>query len=162
MAADPFDPEGIHWRRVSPRLIVVRLIGSTIGMLVVMAALIAAATVFDNRWIWLAAGVILLLDLIALALIAPRVRSWGYAERADDLLIKHGLMYKVLVVVPYGRMQYVDVKAGPLDRMIGLASVQLHTASAGSDASIPGLPAAEAARLRDRLASRGESTLAGL
>jgi membrane protein YdbS with pleckstrin-like domain len=32
----------------------------------------------------------------------------------------------------------------------------------GTDAQIPGLPPDEAARLRDRLASRGEARLAGL
>jgi membrane protein YdbS with pleckstrin-like domain len=71
-------------------------------------------------------------------------------------------MFRSMVVVPYGRMQYVDVEAGPLDRKLGLAKVQLHTASVGTDAQIPGLPPDEAARLRDRLASRGEARLAGL
>ena len=93
----------------------------------------------------------------------PRqVRAIGYAERDDDLLIRKGVMFRSMVVVPYGRMQYVDVEAGPLDRRLGLSKVQLHTASVGTDAQIPGLPPDEAARLRDRLASRGEARLAGL
>jgi hypothetical protein len=46
--------------------------------------------------------------------------------------------------------------------MLGIARVQLHTASAGTDAAIFGLTPDEAARLRDRLASRGQSQLAGL
>ena len=46
---------------------------------------------------------------------------------------------RTVVVVPYGRMQFVDVYAGVVDRMFGLAKVQLHTASARSDAYIPGL-----------------------
>jgi membrane protein YdbS with pleckstrin-like domain len=89
-------------------------------------------------------------------------RAWGYAERADDLLVVHGVLTRRLVVVPYGRMQFVDVYAGVVDRMFGLAKVQLHTASASSDAYIPGLGPQEAARLRDRLATRGEARLAGL
>jgi hypothetical protein len=40
--------------------------------------------------------------------------------------------------------------------------VQLHTAAAATDAQIPGLVPAEAARLRDRLAAHGESRAAGL
>ena len=95
-------------------------------------------------------------------LIGRTVRSWGYAERADDLLVTRGVLRRALVVVPYGRMQFVDVTAGPLDRKFGLATVQLHTAAAATDASIPGLVPAEAARLRDRLAARGEATAAGL
>jgi membrane protein YdbS with pleckstrin-like domain len=59
-------------------------------------------------------------------------------------------------------MQFVDVGAGPLDRALGIARVQLHTASPASDASIPGLPPERAAELRDQLARRGEARLAGL
>ena len=80
----------------------------------------------------------------------------------DDLLIRKGILFRSLVVVPYGRMQYVDVTAGPLARQFGIASVQLHTAAVGTNATIDGLPPQEAARLRDRLASRGEARLAGL
>lgn len=91
-----------------------------------------------------------------------RYVSWGYAERADDLLVRRGLLVRRLSVVPYGRMQFVDVTAGPVDRIFGLATVQLHTAAAASDARIPGLPADEAQRLRDRLSALGEATAAGL
>ncbi len=96
------------------------------------------------------------------AVVGRTVRSWGYAERADDLLVTSGVLRRQLVVVPYGRMQFVDVSAGPLDRKFGLATVQLHTAAAATDASIPGLVPEEAARLRDRLAARGEATAAGI
>ena len=91
-----------------------------------------------------------------------QVAAWGDAERDDDLLLRNGVLFRKLVVVPYGRMQFVDVTAGPLDRMAGVARVQLHTASATTDASIPGLTPPEAARLRDRLAARGEARAAGL
>ncbi len=95
-------------------------------------------------------------------LIGRRVRSIGYAERADDLLVTSGILSRRLVIVPYGRMQLVDVTAGPLDRLLGVTSVQLHTAAATTDARIPGLPPTDAAALRDRLASRGETRGAGL
>ena len=86
----------------------------------------------------------------------------GYAEREEDLYITHGVMFRRLVVVPYGRMQYVDVQSGPLERAFEIAAVHLHTASPGTSARIPGLPAAEATRLRDRLTSLGEAQAAGL
>lgn len=94
--------------------------------------------------------------------IARACRSWGYAERADDLLVRHGLLIRRLSVVPYGRMQFIDVTAGPVERRLQMATVHLHTAAAASDARIPGLPAAEAARLRDQLAALGEARAAGL
>jgi hypothetical protein len=91
-----------------------------------------------------------------------RYSAWGYSERAEDLLVRRGVMVQRLSVVPYGRMQFVDVVAGPLERRFGLATVRLHTAAAASDARVPGLPADEAERLRDRLAMLGESRAAGL
>ncbi|WP_327254287.1 PH domain-containing protein [Streptomyces sp. NBC_01244] len=89
-------------------------------------------------------------------------RSWRYAERADDLLISRGVMWREQTVVPYGRMQLVEVTSGPLERRFGLASVQLHTAAAATDAKIPGLAPEEAERLRDRLTELGEARSAGL
>ncbi|GGZ14268.1 hypothetical protein GCM10010365_37740 [Streptomyces poonensis] len=89
-------------------------------------------------------------------------RSWRYAERADDLLISRGVLWRQETVVPYGRMQLVEVTSGPVERHFGLAGVQLHTAAAATDARIPGLDPAEAERLRDRLTELGEARSAGL
>ena len=49
-----------------------------------------------------------------------------------------------------------------LDRALGLATVRLHTASAATDATVPGLTADAAALLRDRLTAAGQARLAGL
>ena len=108
------------------------------------------------------AGVFLALGILLDWLLGRRVRAWGYAEREDDLIVRRGVMFRRVSVVPYGRMQFVDVTAGPLERAFGLATVQLHTAAAATDARIPGLPSEEAARLRDQLATLGESRAAGL
>jgi hypothetical protein len=89
-------------------------------------------------------------------------RSWGYIERADDMLVTHGAMFKRLTVVPYGRMQLVDVKAGPIARSFGLVSVKLHTAAATSDAQVRGLTPDDAGALRDRLTALGEAHAVGL
>jgi membrane protein YdbS with pleckstrin-like domain len=99
---------------------------------------------------------------LALVSVDRRWRAWGYAERDDDLLVRRGVLVRRTSVVPYGRMQYVDVTAGPLDRRLGIARVTMHTAAAASDASIPGLPVEEANRLRDRLAALGEARQAGV
>ncbi|MDQ2723995.1 MAG: PH domain-containing protein [Actinomycetota bacterium] len=111
--------------------------------------------------------VVVLVAVAVLALAADllagrRVRAWGFAERDDDLLVRRGVMFRRMSVIPYGRMQYVEVTAGPFERTFGLATVQMHTAAAASDARVPGLSAAEAARLRDQLTSLGESQATGL
>ncbi|PIE26400.1 MAG: hypothetical protein CSA58_09815 [Micrococcales bacterium] len=130
---------------------------------VVVAVPLLVLALFVQHWAaWAALGVTVVVHIWLAWLARRRVRAIGYAEREDDLLIRRGIMFRSMVVVPYGRMQYVDVTAGPLARAFRVATVELHTAAAFTDATIPGLDPAEAARLRDRLASRGEASLAGL
>ncbi len=170
MRTEAIDPPGITWLRVSPRYITVRLAGWALGNLIAVAVLsLPLMFVLAGSWTWpplwlavAAPAVMLLLALWRLVLIPRQVRSIGYAEREDDLLIRRGIFFQRTLVVPYGRMQYVDIGAGPLERGLGLCTVKLHTASAGTTAGIPGLPAAEGARLREQLSVRGEARLAGL
>lgn len=161
---DLFAPPGNAWKPVSEQLRRLRrtvLVGCTVGALV---AATAATRLFGLPWAWLAgaSAVLLVLAVAGWWTIGRNTRAWGYAERDEDLYIKHGALFRELVAVPYGRMQYVDVTAGPLEQLYGIASVRLHTASPRTNARIPGLPAAEAARLRDRLSELGESQAAGL
>jgi uncharacterized protein len=102
-----------------------------------------------------AAGVVLWVE-------RRRYLAWAYREREEDLIVSRGVLVRRVSVVPYGRMQFVEVTAGPVERVFRLATVQLHTAAAASDARIPGLERDEAARLRDRLAMLGEARAAGL
>ena len=157
-----FDPVGIEWTQVSRGLASVRRTILLTIVVVLLVAVIVLALVSGSTWAWILTVPLALAAGFGWWTIGRQVAAWRYAERADDLLIRRGLMFRELVVVPYGRMQFVDVQAGPLERAFDVAQVQLHTASAGSDARIPGLSAAEAARLRDRLASRGQARLAGL
>jgi membrane protein YdbS with pleckstrin-like domain len=160
---DPLSPpEAVDWQPVSRRLIWVE---QTHLLGVLAAALVAVAVV---GW-WLGPWPGLGLAALAVAAAAVRavlvvrsVRSWGYAERDVDLLVRHGLLVRRLSIVPYARMQFVDVTAGPLERALGLATVQMHTAAAASNARVPGLDRADAARLRDRLTALGEVHLEGL
>lgn len=90
------------------------------------------------------------------------VASWRWAERDGDLCIAHGLWNRQLTIVPFGRLQVVDVTAGPLLRWQRLADVQLVTASAHTNARIPGLDRADAAALRDRMIELSDAKGSGL
>jgi membrane protein YdbS with pleckstrin-like domain len=159
---EPFDPTDVIWTPVSSRLIGARLTTTAIVLGPVLVLAVLLAVLVGDAWLWVFPVVVLLLFGWIAWLVPRQVRALAYAERADDLLVRRGIVFRTLVVVPYGRMQYVDVNAGPLARKFGIASVQLHTASSATSASIEGLPPHEAARLRDRMASRGEARLAGL
>jgi len=158
-----FEPPGERWVPVSSRLRTVRRITLLLWLVPTTAIVIALLSMFDTAVaVIMAALVAVVAGLSGWAAVERNWRAWGYAERADDLLVVRGVLTRRLVVVPYGRMQFVDVTAGPLERRFQIARVQLHTAAAATDASIPGLVPDEAARLRDRLAALGEARSAGL
>jgi uncharacterized protein len=159
----PFDPPHDHaWERVSPRLARMRrTVLLVVGVPVVAVVSIGSGTASTTAGVILAVvGVVGL--VLAWLSIGRNRRSWGYVERADDLLVTHGALFKRLTVVPYGRMQLVDVEAGPIARSFGLVSVKLHTAAATTDAKVCGLTPDTASALRDRLTDLGEAHASGL
>jgi uncharacterized protein len=172
MTADPYQYSTEHeevWLRPSPRLGVMRRVqvfgvaGLAAAIVLVMTAIgFVAGTPVD-----LAVPAALVVAIAIAGFLSDRwaqrrVRAWAYCEREDDLLVRRGVMISRLSVIPYGRMQFIDVIAGPIERAFSLATVRMHTAAASSDARIPGLTQIEAARLRDHLAQLGEAKAAGL
>jgi membrane protein YdbS with pleckstrin-like domain len=160
---DLFAPTDVTWTPVSPKLATLRRLNAAIVLgLLGLGALVALGML--SSWLYgvLALAVAMALLAWAWVLIGRNQRSWKYAERDDELLVSHGILFRQLVVVPYGRMQFVDVVAGPLERAFGLATVELHTATPSTDAKIPGLAPDEAARLRDRLSALGQAQAWGL
>ena len=154
---DLFTPTA-HWQRLPPRYGTVRRLGALAYNLT--ATVIATLALgFSLDWLWAGAFAVFGLGWTAWRVVrAGRwVRSFGYVEREQDLLITHGLWSKRLTAIPYGRMLSVNVESGPIDRSWGLARVELVTASIQSAGHIPGLPQADAAGLRDRLIAAGEA-----
>ena len=113
---DAFAPPGEAWHPVSPRLATARRITLALVMVPILIILLVTTVASpDARVIGLvlvAGWAVVLVWLYWL--IGRRVRSFGYAEREDDLLVTSGIMFRRLVVVPYGRMQLVDITAGPM------------------------------------------------
>ena len=151
METPPEEP----WKGPARKLLRLRRI-EVVGASIVAAAMAAVVGGL------VAVLVVVVLGAIAERFFSRRFHSWGYVEREEDLLVRRGVMFSRLSVIPYGRMQFIDVTAGPLERLFGLATVKMHTAAAASDARIPGLERAEAERIRDRLAQLGEAQAAGL
>lgn len=152
------------WHHVSPKLVTARRIVLALAFTPIVGLVIALSLLPDVLVAVPIAGAIVTIAAFWWAwwLIGRRVRSYAYCEREDDLLVSSGILFRRLAIVPYGRMQLVDVKAGPIDRALGVTTVQLHTAAATTDAAIPGLEPDQAADIRDRLARKGESRSSGL
>ncbi|MGH8889282.1 MAG: PH domain-containing protein [Acidothermaceae bacterium] len=160
---DAFAPPGEKWVSVSPQLRKMRRSLLAAGAVLMVAAFIVIGVAAKISLIaWVGGLFAAAIGVIAWGAIGRNFRSWGYSERAEDLLVTRGVLFRRLVVVPYGRMQLVDVTANPFERKFGIATVRLHTAAAGTDARICGLSSDEAARLRDRLTVLGEARSAGL
>jgi uncharacterized protein len=92
-----------------------------------------------------------------LAAVVPplRYRRWRFAVRDQDLWIRQGVLWVTVSVIPFDRLQFVDTRQGPLDRLFGLAQLVVHTAALGTSARLPGLDAGVAENLRERLAQVG-------
>jgi membrane protein YdbS with pleckstrin-like domain len=159
---EKLEPVTTPWQRVSPRYVIVDFVGTLIFGLIVVVATSMPALLAQNPFLLAIPAAFAIIFIVTLALVKPRVRSIGFQLREDDLLFRRGLMWQRFVAVPYGRMQLVDINRGPLDRAVGLSELKFVTAAASSGITIPGLPAADAEELRDRLVALAESRRAGL
>jgi len=145
-------------RSLDPRIVrlwAIELLGRAIGLAVPGGALlwrIAAPAA------GIAAAVAILVGaaLIARWLPAARFHAWRLQLREHDLILRYGVLWRVVSVVPYHRIQHVDTRRGPLERGFGLSRLVVFTAGTrGAALVVPGLDQHEAETLRDRLASLG-------
>lgn len=119
---------------------------TTVGIVVAASTLsLTVGLVGGLSWLFLQ-------FVLALWLPALAFDRWGYALRGADLLIRRGVIVRSVTAIPLSRIQHVDTRQGPLEQWVGLARVQIHTASGvGGDGAIPGLELETAEALRDRL-----------
>lgn len=160
--SDRLELPGITWRRVSPKYVVVDVVGTLVFTVFAVIVTSLPALLSAVAWLWLIPAVVLVVMLIVVAFIPRRVRSIGYELRDDDLIFRRGLLWQRFVSVPYGRMQLVDINRGPVSRILGLSDLRFVTAAASSGVAIPGLAAQDAEDLRDRLVELAESRRVGL
>ena len=125
--------------------------------------LLAAIIVLDLSWLRGTAipagltslGAALLLFGWAMLMPRRRYRSWGYKLDEDELHIQQGIWTRIRTIVPFGRVQHIDVAQGPLERKFGVGTLILHTAGTRNSAvGLPGLEFGEAARIRDLIRSK--------
>lgn len=94
--------------------------------------------------------------LVALFLILriPLRRHYarGYAMSQDRLRVVRGIWFRHDTVVPFGRVQHIDVDQSPLERYFGLATLTLHTAGThNASVKLPGLAHELAMEMREEI-----------
>jgi uncharacterized protein len=125
------------------------------------------------RWLWRAQGAIaaaaalavsraapggavwLLLPIVVFGIgvvVIPELRwsRWRYEVRDEEIDLRHGTVSITRTLIPMLRVQHVDTTRGPLDQLLGLATVVVHTAAGRT--TIPALDDEYAGRLRDQIA----------
>lgn len=150
------------WHQISPRYVASQILQNVIFLAVVIAAALALAFVLQQSWVWIPAGIVVLVTLITLVVLPRQAKAIGYMLRADDIVFRKGILWQRLIAVPYGRMQLVDITQGPLDRAFGVSQLKMVTAAATTGVQIPGLTQEAADALRDTLIEVAETRRTGL
>jgi membrane protein YdbS with pleckstrin-like domain len=128
--------------RLDRRVVVVWLwrVAVFAAVLAGIAAVVVTVLNLDVRRVFAAAGVFLAVAAVGAVHVALRYRAWRFDVREDTLFIERGVLVSVRTTVPYVRVQHVDSRRGPLERVLGLGRVVVYTAgSRGADVAIPGL-----------------------
>jgi len=96
--------------------------------------------------------VALILAVLVIFLPHRRYAARGHALSDDRLRVVRGILFHSDTVVPFGRVQHIDVDRGPIERYYGLATLQLYTAGSHGDVvSLPGLAHEDALAMRETI-----------
>ncbi len=141
-ALTPLHPDHVKVMRIAGTLYALPLVGAAILLEFVLATppgLLAGLT-------------ILVCALLIFRLPFRRYQARGYAMGGDRLRVARGLLFRSDTVVPFGRVQHIDVNQGPIERSYDLATLTLHTAGThNASVSLPGLLNADALAMRETI-----------
>jgi uncharacterized protein len=100
-------------------------------------------------------GAVMLIALMLLIFVPMRrYNARGYQMSADRLRVVRGILWHYDSVVPFGRVQHIDLHQGPIERFFGIARLTLHTAGThNASVTLPGLGADLAREMREEIRS---------
>jgi membrane protein YdbS with pleckstrin-like domain len=127
-----------------------------VRMLVFWAPLVVATIVLDQAlntttFYGLPSMLVPLLALISLSFAPQRIyRRLGYRLTDSLLQVVRGWLFHTDTIVPFVRVQHIDVTRGPVEKLFGTATLVVHTAGThNSIVTVPGLAPERAAEIRD-------------
>lgn len=141
---------------LDPRQKMVMRVRALVAGLVPMGALIAGDFVAEAQlgtpFGYLSGFAVALYTVAVIGLPGRRYRRWGYHMGGDAIRIACGLWVRRETIVPFARVQHIDVSRGPLERSFGVATLTLHTAgSYNSTVALPGLAYDDANAIRETI-----------
>ena len=138
----PLDPAYIKVARVHGLLAMLPLLVGAVA--IELADLLPPGLIF--------APLALIAVLLAGLMPVRKWRSRVFDMGADRLRVVKGVLFHADTVVPFSRVQHIDVEQGPLERTFGIARLILHTAGThNSSVVLPGLAHADAVAMREAI-----------
>ena len=129
----------------------IRLKLAILGLVLLIGASVAEFLI--PGWtgiVW--APVLALVAYLLLRLPLRRYHARGYSLADARLRVVRGVLFRADTVVPFGRVQHIDVGQGPLERAYGLATLTVHTAGThNASVSLPGLRREDADAMREEI-----------
>ena len=166
-----------EWVRAHPsytNIQLIRVVGFFISLVGVFAALTVMFEMMRSSGVlpkttWLPAltgviaAVLVVWGIWWMALLPRRTRALGYSLRPNHLMARQGVLFRHVTSIPYGRIQYVDVDSGPLERAHHLVRLTIRTAGVtASKVTLYGIPAEHGQQLRQLLIRRADERMAAL
>jgi membrane protein YdbS with pleckstrin-like domain len=153
---DPIIPAGDQ--PLAPRVVTLWRAGGALPMLVLLLVTVAIGAAIGGLG-WLVPLAMLVLAVVVVGVLPSlRYRRWRWRMTGRALELEHGVVNRQVRALPYFRIQHIDVEHGPLDRWLGLARLEVHTASV--TATLPGLAADDAPGIRAALLQLAGSAVA--
>lgn len=109
-------------------------------------------TAVPSVWPWVGSGTLLVLAVAAVLLLPPwwfRLHRWEVTGTA--VYVRGGFLRREWGIAATSHIQTVDIRRGPLEQRLGLATVLVTSASAKGELKLHGLDATTAAELAERL-----------
>lgn len=95
-------------------------------------------------------ALILALFVLSMGLVNSRYRMAGYALRTHDIMYKSGVFWHSTTIIPYSRIQHVEISQGPIQSAFGIATLRIYTAGGTrSDLTIDGLERKKAGDIKE-------------
>lgn len=146
--------------RVDPRAVVWWRLRSGLTVLVLLGVEGVGTVLLDGPgWLGTLLVVTAVVGLAHLLIVPPllyRIHRWEITDEA--VYTQSGWLVREWRIAPISRVQTVDTDRGPLQQLLGLASVTVTTASAKGPVQIRGLTADDAAELARVLTATTQAT----
>ena len=147
--------------RVHPRAILWWTLRPLVGWLVLIVGQVLGIVLSDPSPTWLTYTLIVTIALAVIHMgVMPqwRYRVHRWESSSDAVFTRSGWLSREWRVAPASRIQTVDTKRGPLEQLLGLATVTITTASAAGPIEINGLGNADATQLVEELTRTTQAT----